>query len=189
MKNQKSNKNLLIVLLSIVTGCFTNCGKISYDVTIPQQSVQESLNKKFPITKTYADITDVTLSNPALNLGDKRDRLTIGLDAKITQPQLHTELSNGRVVFSSGLAFNNSTGEFLMDNVSVDTVLINLGNLNDQIKSGIKEFISSQLQDNIEGTTFYRLNPQNASTPIAKRLISNVRIQNNTIVVTLTLNK
>ena len=186
---RKQTQCILRGIIFIITVLFASCGKISYDVTIPQQSVQESLNKKFPITKTYAEVTSVTLSNPVVNLGDTRDRLTIGLNAKISQTQIGTELTEGRIVFSSGLTFNNMTGEFLMNKVSVDSVLLDMGNVNEQIKGGIKEFISSQLEENINGTVFYRLDPQNKSTPIAKRLISKVKIQNNNIVVTLTLNK
>jgi hypothetical protein len=189
MNYRKQTQCLLRGIFFIITVFLAGCGRISYDVTIPQQSVQESLNKKFPITKTYAEITSVTLSNPVVNLGNTRDRLTIGLNAKISQTQIGTELTEGRIVFSSGLTFNNMTGEFLMNKVSVDSVLLDMGNVNEQIKGGIKEFISSQLEENINGTVFYRLDPQNKSTPIAKRLISKVKIQNDNIVVTLTLNK
>ncbi|MBN1601940.1 MAG: DUF1439 domain-containing protein [Chitinispirillaceae bacterium] len=189
MKYRKATQYLFSVLLFITTVYFANCGKISYDVTIPQQSVQESLDKKFPIKKKFAEITEVTLSNPVLTLRENSDRLSIGLDAKLTQPQIGTELTSGRIVFSNGLAFNNSTGEFLMNNVIVDTVAIDMKNLNEKIKSGIKDFISTQLQENLDGATFYRLDPGNKSTPIAKRLISKVYIHDNNIVVTLTLNK
>ncbi|MBD3345257.1 MAG: DUF1439 domain-containing protein [Chitinivibrionales bacterium] len=162
------------------------CGKPSIEVKIPAAEVRRDLQKKFPETRTYAAIAQVTLQNPTLLLARRKDKLTIGLEVVLSPRGLGAvEVEKGRIVFTSGLAFDPSKGTFYLENTNVDSIVLDLSQLDTRVQRGIKEVIRIILGENIEGSVVRRLEPGSLRTPIAKLFIRKVNIREEGIVVTL----
>ena len=177
---------LFIPFLLLLSVLFTDCGYPSFDVTIPKADVERDLRKKFPISKTYAGIVEVTLRDPSLELGKNKNRLNIGVNAVISPRSLQgAELSKGTITFSSGLAFDKRTAVFLLDSVIVDSIGLDLGPLDQGVKNGIITVIRELEREKLEGAPVYHLNERDIRRPIAKLFLRKVTIRKDAIVVTL----
>jgi hypothetical protein len=180
---------IISAFLYLFFPCFLliSCLNITYDIVIPKETIQQSLNKKFPIKKTFAGTAQITLSDPALLAGESEKRFTIGVSAIISPFHFGFANSKGHIVFSSNFEFKNSSGEFLLHDIKVDS--IDLGKTDHSVNKEVTEAISTLLQNTFEGFSFYQLNPKNASTSVARRFISGVKIRKDAILVTLSSKK
>ncbi len=163
----------------------THCGR-AYEVVIPGADIRRDLRHTFPLSKTYAGVAEVTLRDPTLLLDRSESRLTIGANALVTPLGLGiAELGRGRVVFSSGLAFDDSLARFSLDDVSVDSVMLDLVEIGEDVEEGIEEVIRVILEDELEGAVVYRLEPGEVRTKVARLFLRDVTIREDAIVVTL----
>jgi hypothetical protein len=162
------------------------CGGPSLKIRIPEAEVEQDLRRAFPVSRTYAGIAEVTLRNPTLLLGQSKNRLTVGVDAVVSPRALGgIEVTKGAVTFSAGLSFDNKTARFRLENVTVDSVGLPLGDLDQQLRRGITEVIRTVLRENLEDAPVHQLNPRGIRTPIARLFLRDVTIQEDAIVVTL----
>lgn len=177
-----------VLSFSLLILILCSCGR-TVNIKIPENEIRDDLQQKFPESQTYGGIAQVTLQNPSLMLGRSKNLLTIGIDAVITPRELGViEISSGRVVFSSGLDFDNRTGRFFFSDVEVDSIIIDLSTLESRIQRGIRELIRELLRSNLENSTFYILEPSDVRTSIAKLFIRNVTIEDDGILVTMSYN-
>lgn len=185
-RNTAPDRSVIPMMLAIIlTALLIHCGR-SYEVVIPESEVRGDLQRKFPTSERYAGIAEVTLRDPSLLLGRSRNRLTIGLNAVVTPLGIAiAEVGRGRVVFTSGLAFNDSPGHFYLDDVNVDSVALDLVEVEEDVEEGIEEVIRVMLQEDLEGTPVYHLKPGEIRTTVAKLFLRDVTIRKDAIVVTL----
>lgn len=175
-----------VPLLSSLLTLLALCGGPTLEVRIPKAEVQRDLRRAFPVSRSYAGIAEVTLRDPTLILGGSENRLTVGLAAIVSPRALRgIEVTRGGVTFSGGLAFDKKTGRFLLQNVTVDSVGIDLGDVDKRVRRGIIEVIRALLREELEGAPVHQLNPREIRTPIAKLFLRDVTIREDAIVVTL----
>lgn len=185
-RNTASSRCLILLVFAIILAVLlVHCGR-SYEVVIPESEVRGDLQRKFPTSERYAGVAEVTLRDPSLLLGRSQNRLTIGLNAVVTPLGITiAEVGRGRVVFTSGLAFNDSLGHFYLDDVNVDSVALDLIEVEEDVEEGIEEVIRVMLREELEGTPVYHLKPGEIRTTVARLFLRDVRIRKDAIVVTL----
>lgn len=177
---------LFIPFLLSLSVLLTDCWNPSFDITIPKADIERGLRKKFPVSKTYAGIVEVTLSDPMLELGKNKNRLNIGVNALVSPQSFQgTKLSKGTITFSSGLAFDRKTAVIMLDNVTVDSIGLDLRPLDQRVQDGIIAVIRELEREKLEGAAVYHLNPRDIRKPIAKLFLRKITIRKDAIVVTL----
>ena len=73
---------VILLLLAAASGFFLLRGE-EFELRVTQQDLQERLDQKFPLTKKYLFLVDVTYSNPRVTLVSGTDRVTFSLDAAL----------------------------------------------------------------------------------------------------------
>jgi len=162
------------------------CVGPSIDIRIPKAQVAQNISRRFPITQPYGDIAQVTLSDPGLVLDSTRNRLVIPMRVAVSPRGLGAlELTRGELLVSSSIAFDNETGRFQLENVELDSIELDLGPLGTAAREGIYALIRRIMNERLEGTTFYSLDPKAAQPPLARLFIRSVDVRGESIVVTL----
>ncbi len=73
--------------------------------TFSRGDVQKAVARKFPYQKTVAQVVDVSLANPAVNLLPDQNRVAVQLDANFASPFLRGPVS-GKFTVSGQLAYD-----------------------------------------------------------------------------------
>jgi hypothetical protein len=179
-------RTALCVAAACAVSLLLSCWGVSYDVIIPEEELQRDLQRRFPLTRTYAGVAQVTLRDPLLRLGRKKDRLTASLNAVVSPRGLGLAgLGGGSVEISSGLAYRDSAGDFVLRDVAVDSIGIDIGGLEREFHLGVVDLIRTILRQELEGMPVYQLKSNEARAAIAKLFLRKISIRKDAIVVTL----
>lgn len=92
--------------------------RLSYDVEISKEQIQEQLNKVFPIEKS-AFVLSLKLENPEVILEEGSDRLKFSMDAELGTP-LQDEPAKGKALISGKIRFERDTGQFFFSEAKID---------------------------------------------------------------------
>jgi hypothetical protein len=108
-------KIVMALLISFgLSGCLSQKG---YTLTVPTSSVNDKIQKKFPMTKKVSYGT-ITFSNPKLITKKGSDRLQTGTDFIFKNMLLGS--IKGRVYISGNLLYEAKTKKFFLINPKVD---------------------------------------------------------------------
>ena len=169
---------------AILMGVFLSCSMGSYDIRITNEEINTRLAAKFPLTRTYLLLFKVTLSNPHVILHDATDKVTLGIDVAVEMPsRKKRDAVSGAVTVTSGIQFNNKTGQFFLKDPVIDSLSV------PEVENGraleIKELISAALHEYLVRMPVYTLKATEVKKSIARLVIKDVRISNGVIIVTL----
>jgi hypothetical protein len=165
-----------------------DCSGPMVTLSIPQSQVRQQMQSKFPLTKIYGGIGQITLLNPALHLQKGANRLSIALDAVISPLGLGAiKLARGNIIFSSSLAFNDSLVAIVLDEVRVDSLAIESEKMPDALRRGISDAVRTTLQQELEGSVFHKIDDNSLKAPLARVLVRSVSIQQDAIVIKLAI--
>ncbi|KVF66826.1 hypothetical protein WJ15_05885 [Burkholderia cepacia] len=91
--------------------------------TFSRGDVQKAVARKFPYQKTVAQVVDVSLANPAVNLLPDQNRVAVQLDAHIASPFLRAPVS-GKFTVSGQLAYDAPSRSVVLKSPAVDSLAL-----------------------------------------------------------------
>ncbi|VWD27249.1 hypothetical protein BLA39750_04388 [Burkholderia lata] len=91
--------------------------------TFSRGDVQKAVARKFPYQKTVAQVVDVSLANPAVNLLPDQNRVAVQLDAHFVSPFLRAPVS-GKFTVSGQLAYDAPSRSVVLKSPAVDSLAL-----------------------------------------------------------------
>jgi len=91
--------------------------------TFSRGDVQKAVARKFPYQKTVAQVVDVSLANPAVNLLPDQNRVAVQLDANFVSPFLRGPVS-GKFTVSGQLAYDAPSRSVVLRAPAVDSLAL-----------------------------------------------------------------
>lgn len=91
--------------------------------TFSRGDVQKAVARKFPYQKTVAQVVDVSLANPSVNLLPDQNRVAVQLDAHFVSPFLRAPV-NGKFTVSGQLAYDAPSRSVVLKSPAVDSLAL-----------------------------------------------------------------
>ncbi|KAG8149425.1 DUF1439 domain-containing protein [Burkholderia catarinensis] len=110
------------VMLSLAA-CASTFPFIPDHYTFSRGDVQKAVARKFPYEKTVAQVVDVSLVNPAVNLLPDQNRVAVQLDAHFASPFLRAPVS-GKFTVSGQLAYDAPSRSVVLRAPAVDSLVL-----------------------------------------------------------------
>ena len=105
---------ICVLVLAIAGALFFFSGR-KYDYTITQSRIDSALQERFPVTKTYYRIFQVTYSNPRVRLLPETNRIEVSLDAELEINLLVKSVKLGsKTVATTGITYRDDTHQFFL---------------------------------------------------------------------------
>jgi Protein of unknown function (DUF1439) len=174
---------VVLLLLAGVAGYFLMRGE-EFEIRLTQQEIQERLDQKFPLTKKYLFLVDVTYSNPRVTLVSGDDRVRLSLDAALG----NLTPSNGdRIQGSSevlaGVRYDAARYEFYLVDPVIGSLEIN--GLPESIAPKAQKALQVVIQEYLDHFPIYKLPPTDIKKVTARMILKRVRVDNGELVFTL----
>lgn len=175
-----------IVLVLVLGGALLYFRNKQYNVIITQQQIDDALQKKFPVTKTYLLFFGITYSNPHLKLLPESNRIEVGLDAELDIKILNeSKKLGGTVLVTSALAYRNETKQFFLYSPQINKLEIQ--GIPQQYLDKVTDFASNAARKYLQEFPVYTLTANDTKTAAAKLLLKDVQVRSSEIHVTLGL--
>jgi len=174
---------VVLLLLAAVAGYFLLCGE-EFEIRLTQQEIQERLDQKFPLTKKYLFLIDVTYSNPRVTLVSGDDRVRFSLDAALG----NLTPGNGDKVQGSpevvaGVRYDAARYEFYLVDPVISSLEIN--GLPESIAPRAQKALQAVIQEYLDHFPIYKLQPTDIKKATAGMIVKRVRVDNGELVFTL----
>ena len=175
-----------IAIVAAALGTFFYLKGKRYQVVIPQAKIDATLSERFPVTKNYLIIFDITYFNPRVTLLEYEDRVQVGLDATLNI-RLNGEPKElgGSGTMTSGIRYDSETQEFFLDEAVVDRLEIQ--GVPEKWLEKVTEVASQAAKEFVQNKPVYRLEAKDAKTTTAKLLIKGFEVRDQAIHITLGL--
>lgn len=176
----------MVILIAVAAGTYYYFFGKEYIVRLTEPEIQEKLEEKLPLTKTYLFIINVTLDNPRVNLQDGSSRVSAGLDVvfNITLNKNPKPLG-GKVDASGGILYLAEKGQFFLTNPVVEN--LDVQGIPRQYTDKANIALSKALAEYYENHPIYTLHATDVKQAAARMILKNVIIENRELVVTLGL--
>lgn len=169
---------LIIIAVILAPGCAT------YDIKITNDEIQRKLASRFPITRNYLFIFDITYENPQVILLEGSDKVSVSLDA-ILDMRVKSESKplSGSAGVLCGIDFRPDTGQlFLTD---CDITKLQIAGIPDEFLEKVNEVTNLAAKELLDKYPVYTLKPREVKTTIAKLVVKNVVIRDGVFIVTV----
>jgi uncharacterized protein DUF1439 len=169
-----------------VAGAFVYFLNQRYEITITQKQIDDVLQARFPVTKTYLLIFRITYSNPHLTLLPNFNRIQVGLDAELNIKAFNESKSlGGAVLVTSALFYRNEKKQFFLSNAEINKLSIQ--GIPQQHLDKVTAFATSAAREYLQEFPIYTLKATDAKSSAAKLLLKEVRVTGSEVHVTLGL--
>jgi hypothetical protein len=168
---------LRILLLLILVSGLVGCGKFEKEILIPKSKIQSMVAKKFPYKKN-AIIAKLNLHSPQVYFKDTN----IGLKLNYYGNFLEKEI-NGLIDFNGQIFYRPEKGAFYIKNFQIVDIVVNEANFSD--KQRLKSVVLKLVINYLEDYPVYRLNPTDFKQNIAKLLLKEVSVKDDSLSVLL----
>ena len=154
-------RNLLVLCSAtlLLGACAAVLGPRNIEVS--QQRLQELVSRRFPVSKRYLELFDVTVSSPRMTLLPEANRIATQLDVNASDRLLRRPL-NGSLDLNYALRFEPADNTVRLTDVRVDSFLIGdaPGSLQNQLNR-IGRLLAEELLD---GQVVHTLRPEDVKS-------------------------
>jgi hypothetical protein len=167
----------LAVVLSASLLFLAGCGPISFDITVPRETIVQRLAGQFPLTRTSGPMT-LTLSNPHIDFETAQNR--IGMRAEVTVEMEGMPPARGETAFDGTLTFENLAfvfGDVTMKKFEVSGLPDDGGRL--------QELMRRSVLREIRNMTVYHIHADDPKEKLAAETLQGVRVSDTGLVITL----
>jgi len=174
---------LVGLLLCIAAAYFVFKGR-RYDVIITQAQIDTALKQRFPVTKRYLILFELTYSNPEVTLLTDAQRVRVGLNVELNvRIGSQTKNLSGGATLTGSVNYHQETQEFYLTDVQFDR--LNVGGIPPEHLQTVQGFASKAADEYVRRFPIYRLTASNTKMTAAKLLLKDVRIHDQQIVATM----
>ncbi|MDB5841154.1 MAG: hypothetical protein JWQ23_3106 [Herminiimonas sp.] len=119
------NHKLLALLIGAAALLVAACAALTgpRDIDVPLATLQETLDRRFPLNNRFLDVFDVTVSNPRLSLEPETNRVLMTFDASIRPPFVNRTWK-GSLALSGSLALDQGRSAVMLAEPRVDNFAI-----------------------------------------------------------------
>ena len=166
------------LLLFVIAGLFvTGCGKFQKTIVIPRETLQNLMNKKFPIDGNLL-IARLTLDTPNVYFKDQRIGLKMNYSGNFLAEEIKGYMDiNGQIMYKQG------KGAFFLTDLNIEKFEVNGRNFSNEEK--IKTVVQNIANNCLAEYPVYQLNQKNFRQKIAKVFLKELTIKGETLVVRL----
>lgn len=184
MKKAFTIIGLVILACAGVLGCQLSREGIVIDIS--QKQLQEKLDARFPISKRYLMLLELTLSDPRVALREGSDRIGFGVSAT-TNVRVNREDLAGTAHVTAGVQYKPEEGALLLVDPEVETLTISL--LPEEYEDEVMAAATVAAKEFLNDYEVYRLDQSDYKQALAGLLIKDVAVRGGALRITLGLGK
>ena len=174
----KSIIQLILIAIIPALGCAT------YDIKITNDEIKKKLDSRFPITKQYLFIFDITYDNPEVILQDGSAKVFVALDAELDIGlKSQSKPLAGSAGALCGIEFRPETGRLFLTDCQI-TKLQMVG-IPDEYLEGVNKVTKLVAKELLDKYPVYTLKPTEAKSNSTKFVVKNVVIRNGVLIITV----
>jgi len=175
-----------LVLVVALGGAFLFFKGKGYEFAINQEQVDAALEKKFPVTKKFLLIFELTYSNPQVKLLETDNRVQVGLDAVLDiNIKGESKKLSGTCKITSEVSYNSDTHEFFLAESVFDRLEIE--GIPEKYLEKVTQAASVAARKYLEEFPVYKIQGKDGKMAAAKLLLKDLEIRDQTIYVTMGL--
>lgn len=183
-------KRILLVLFLVVllagAGGYIYLKSRGYSYVITQAQIDQELAKRFPASKSYLKILELTYSNPEATLLNEPERVRVALDATldIRVKSLAKQL-RGSAALTARVDYRPETQEFHLDDVQFEKLTID--GVPPEYLEIVTALASKAAHEYVQRTPIYRLQATDLKSSVTKAFLKDVQFRDREIVVLIGL--
>ena len=169
---------LIIIAIIPALGCAT------YDIKITNDEIKKKLDSRFPITKHYLFIFDITYKNPEVILLDGSDKVFVAFDAGLDiRLKSQSKPLSGSAGALCGIDFRPDTGRLFLADCQITKLQI-VG-IPDEYLEEVNKVTNLVAKELLDKYPVYTLKPTEAKSSSDKLVVKNVVIRNGVLIITV----
>jgi hypothetical protein len=155
-----------------------------FSIRIPEHELQQKLNARLPVTRTYFFLFQVALANPRIKLVNGSHRVAAGMDIVLNM-QLGGEARplGDSIDVSGDVKYDPARGEFFLAGPVIEHLAVQ--GIPPQHAQMAVSALGKALADYYAAHPIYALRPADTKHALAKLLLKRVTIENRELVVTV----
>ena len=173
-------KNWFLWLVLAAHSSWANA--LTYTVNISQQELQSKVEALMPIEKTKLFVT-VVLSNPIIDLAESSNE--IGLFSRILISAPGGLGGQGTIKLAGSLLYNADQGAFFLNNPQIQS--IESKDVAAKHLDKVQQIAQLALEQYLSAKPIYRFKDDNMKHKLAKAVLQSVTVENQQLVVELTV--
>ncbi len=179
---------MVVLLLAAGAAAYYFLAQRNVTLEFTEEDLRTHLEDQLPFSQDYLFIFTVTLDNPRIDLVEGSDRVTGGMDAVLNaRIGGREEPLGGGIDISGGLRYQPETGEFYLNDPVVEKVRIQ--GLSETLSNRANRALSLALAEFYQERPIYSLSNLDVKHATARLFLRNVSVRDETLFVTLGLNK
>ncbi len=178
-----SSSSAFVLLISVSVVYFYFSGK-EFVVRISEQTIQEKMAEKMPLSKIYFYIFQVTFDNTRVDLSNGSDRVNAGMDVI-----LNIKLANenkplgGSIDISGGIRYFPEEGQFYLAKPKIEDLSIQ--GVPEKYADKVRTVLGKALAEYYLKHPIYQFKSKNIKQSAAKLILKKVTIENQELVLFL----
>lgn len=174
----------IAIIMAVVIGGFIYFSGKEYIVRLSETQIQEKLEKKLPLTKTYLFVIEVTLNNPRVKLEEGSERVKAGLDVEFNiSLGKNKEPLGGTVDVSGSVRYEAEKAQFFLDSPIIENLKVQ--GIPQQFTSKANKALAKALVQYYKVNPIYTLRATDIKKATAKMVLKKVVVENKELVITL----
>jgi hypothetical protein len=169
-------RNITTGIIGLVTACLlAGCSGVG-EVTmrISEQELRERLSEKFPVTKDYNFVGTVTYANPRIKLRREDNRVELGLDIILGDPERRDSM-RGVADMIVSVVYNAEKKALYLAKPQLQQFVINgMPEQNIQLLSAL---FMPAIEKMLKRKPVYQLTSQDAAKKVAAKLVKDIRVR------------
>ena len=144
-------------------------------VRISEEQLQERLNNKFPITKTYRPFGTVTYDNPRISLRRTGERVEFGLDIRLDSVKVNGNSLHASVLMLVLVTYDSEEQALFLTEPHLEQLILN--GEQQQDAQALEALYMPAVKKLLKRKPIYRFKDQGALEAIAGKVIKDVRVR------------
>lgn len=189
MQSVKKFWLLLLSLLLVGSAIFAwSIWGQRYQIVLSEEQLIAKLNEKFPFSKSFFFVVDLSFSNPNLALESGSDRITFGCDVE-TNVKLDSAADKiprplrGTMKLSGNVRYDSSEAAFFLENPIVET--LDIAGIPEKWRSKVRDGATKAVAEFLGRAPIYRLRPTDIKKAAARLILRDVRVTEKKLILTM----
>lgn len=174
-----------LLIVSLATAWWFLASR-SLQIRISEAEILAALAPRFPLAQTHFLVLQLELDSPRLRLLEDRNRIAMGIDARLAvSVGRQREPIGASVDLETGLRYVANEAAFYLDQPLITA--LDVSGVPEKWSERAREVLSAAAGVAVTRTPVYRLKSDDARQAAARMVLRDVRVEGNELVVTLGL--